>query len=269
MTEKTMTKPKKVVIFAGGAGTRLSEQTKLIPKPLVPVGDVPIIVHVMRQFYAAGFREFIIAVGYKSDAFKKYFREYSLSKRDVVFTKYGYQVSDCDDVEDWKITIVETGEKASTGQRLHRVAKYLDKDEPFFLTYGDSVSDVNLEAVEEAHFSQDKTLITVTAIDRVERFGILKVGSEGVVESFGEKSANSEELINGGFILCDPEVLKRVTDESGDFAYEILERMANEGLMSYYHHKGFWHAMDTQRDLDELNELWKTHPEYFAGHANS
>lgn len=260
----TENKIKKVVIFAGGKGTRLAEQTNLIPKPLVRIGDAPVMVHIMRHFYRAGYREFIIAVGYMSDEFKKYFSDYSFSKRDVVFTKYGIQVNDSDEVEDWIVRIVETGENSTTGQRLNAIRKYIGPDEPFFLTYGDSVSNVELREVEKTHFKHPDHKVTITAVNRSERFGILRVNGEDKVESFAEKSANSKDLINGGFIACDNSILDEVSEKAGDLSFEVLTKLARQGKMGYHHHKGFWHAMDTQKDVDDLNRIYGESPELFG-----
>jgi glucose-1-phosphate cytidylyltransferase len=256
-------KIKKVVIFAGGEGTRMSELTGLIPKPLVTIGPDPVIVHIMRHFYRAGQREFIIAVGYMSDEFKRYFRDYGFRKSNVTFTKNSTQIHHSEEAEDWTVHIVETGLKSDTGKRLDAVREYIG-DEPFFLTYGDSVSDVDLEALEASHFSRPEgNLATITAIAREERFGILKVNDNGAVESFNEKSDNRSELINGGFIACNPEILNEVDENSGDFSYETLTKLADSNRLSYFRHDGFWKAMDTKRDYDKLNALYCTNPELF------
>lgn len=260
----TDNKIKKVVIFAGGRGTRLAEQTNIIPKPLVPVGPDPVMVHIMRHFYAAGYREFIIAVGYMSDEFKKYFRDYTFSKRNVIFSKYGMHVEDSRDTEDWVVRVVETGEESTTGQRLNAVREFIDEGEPFFLTYGDSVSNVPLKEIETIHFKGKNNVVTITAINRTERFGILKTNGDNKVESFSEKSSGSKELINGGFIACDYSLFDEVSAKSGDLSFEVLTKLAAEGKMSFYHHEGFWHAMDTQKDVDDLNKLYEEHREYFA-----
>lgn len=256
-------KIKKVVIFAGGEGTRLSELTGMIPKPLVTIGPDPVIVHIMRHFYRAGYREFIIAVGYMSEEFKCYFRDYGFRKRDVTFTKNSTEIHHSDEVEDWTVHIVETGAKSDTGKRLDAVRNYIG-DEPFFLTYGDSVSDVDLATLEATHFARPEgNLATITAIAREERFGILRVNDDGAVESFNEKSDSRTELINGGFIACNPEILNEVNSESGDFSYETLTKLAESDRLSYFRHDGFWHAMDTKRDYDKLNALYVTKPELF------
>jgi glucose-1-phosphate cytidylyltransferase len=255
----TASNPSKVVIFAGGQGTRLSEMTGLIPKPLVPIGPDPIVVHIMRHFYNQGVKEFILAVGYKSEQFKHYFRDYQFLGRSVSFNPYGTIVHG-KAREDWTVHVVETGEDATTGQRLDAVREYIGDDD-FYLTYGDSLSDVNLTAVVAAHNSGDK-LVTITAVSRQERFGILSV-ADGVVNSFSEKADGPENLINGGFMVCSNELLKRVSHSAGDFAHETLTKLAEDGALGYYHHRGFWHAMDTKGDMDKLNKLYIDHPDLF------
>lgn len=253
----------KVVIFAGGQGTRLSEHTESIPKPLVPIGGQPIVVHLMRHFYRAGVKEFVLALGYKSEEFKKFFRDYEFYGRSVTFSPYGMKIhSDNVRTEDWTVHLVETGEASPTGLRLHRVREYLG-DEPFFLTYGDGLSDVDLSALERQHSSSDK-LATITAVPLQERFGILGVDGKGNVNTFAEKSDNKDSLINGGFMACSPEMLDSVSSDSGDFAYDVLTRLADAGKLGYYHHDGFWKAMDTKKDVDDLNELYVEKPHLFG-----
>lgn len=252
---------KKVVIFAGGEGTRMSEYTEALPKPLVPINGEPVIVRIMRHFYRAGYREFIVAVGYKSNEFKRYFRDYAFAKSNMTFTKYGSMVEDNPELEDWIVRIVETGESATTGQRLNAVRSYIGDDD-FFLTYGDSVSNVDLRAIEETHRASDD-IATITAVNRGERFGILGVDGKGGVTRFAEKSSSNAEFINGGFIACSNRLLAEVDNESGDFSHETLTRLADDGKLGYYQHDGFWHAMDTKKDVDELTELHRTSPELF------
>lgn len=256
-------KIKKVVIFAGGEGTRLSEYTHLIPKPLVPIGDVPVVIHIMRAFYSQGYREFILAVGYKGFEFKKYFSDYVLQGRDFRFTKNGEEQISDNNVEDWSVIIAETGDSSSTAQRLNAVKKYIGDDD-FFVTYGDSVSNVDLSQVENALYTSD-SLAAITAINRSERFGILKTDSEtGKITNFAEKSNNSTELINGGYIACRNELLNEVNENSDDFSYETLTKLANDGKLSFYHHSGFWAAMDTKKDVETLNKLYSSNPELFG-----
>lgn len=251
----------KVVIFAGGAGTRLSELTEEIPKPMVPIGGEPILIHIMRHFYAAGYNDFVIAVGYMSEKIKRFFVDYQYSDRDVIFCKDSFETRGAPK-EDWKVSIVETGEATSTAARLHKVKPYLN-NENFFLTYGDCVSDVSLSEVRARH-ERSKNLVTVTAIPNDERYGLLKVGPNNQVERFSEKTSQISELINGGFMMCSPEILTRVNDKSGDFSYETLTKVAADGKMGYYLHTGFWRPCDTKRDYDALNEIWATTPELFG-----
>lgn len=254
----------KVFILAGGRGTRLSEQTQNIPKPLVEIGEDPAILHVMRTFYKKGIRDFYLLVGYKSNYFKRFFNDYMFNKRNVIFTRYGHQIEDSNEAEDWTVHIIETGESSTTGQRVNYIKNYVDEGEPFFLTYGDSMSDVDVKKIEDLHFSQpDENLVTITAVPIKERFGILKTNGDNLVESFSEKSDNSDQYINGGFIACNYGLLDKINESTGDLSFEVLTKVAKEGKMSYYLHEGFWHAMDTQKDVDDLNKLFKEHPEYF------
>ena len=255
-------KIKKVVIFAGGEGTRLSEKTELTPKPLVPIGNDPVVVHIMRHFYAQGCREFILLVGYRSEQFKQYFRDYGFSGRSVSFSNSLGMNIHGKPREDWTIHVVETGETSDTGRRLALARDFIGEDD-FFLTYGDSVSDVDLFALEASHY-QNEHLVTMTAVSREERFGIIKTDGISEIKSFSEKSTIVENLINGGFMACNNELLNEVTPDSGDFAYETLTNLAVAGELGFYHHKGFWHAMDTKRDLDKLTELHKSNPKLFG-----
>lgn len=259
MTEKI----DKVVIFAGGKGTRLSELTVDTPKPLVEIGNEPIIVHIMRHFYRHGCREFIIAAGYKSDDFKRYFRDYAFSKASVTFSPQKMEVHTCTEAEDWTIHVVETGENSTTSQRLDAVRPFIG-DDPFFLTYGDSLSDVDLQKVEDAHFSKPDTLATLTAVTKGERFGILKTDGDGIVDRFREKSNTSEQLINGGFIACSSDLLDQVNADSGDFGFETLSELSDQGRLGYHLHDGWWYAMDTKSEKDELEKIFKKRPELFG-----
>lgn len=254
---------KKVVIFAGGRGTRLSEHTGIIPKPLVPIAGDPVVIHLMRSFYAQGYREFILALGYKSDEFKKYFRDYHFRNKSVTFSPYGMKVhDDAKDPEDWVVHLVETGEDSDTGYRLHQLRSWIG-NEPFFLTYGDGLSDVDLKTVEAQHAASGK-LATITAVPVQERFGILGVDGKGGVTTFAEKSSNKDSYINGGFMACSPELLDSINENSGDFAHDVLTRLADEGKLGYYAHNGFWKAMDTKKDVDDMNELYHKRPDLFG-----
>jgi glucose-1-phosphate cytidylyltransferase len=258
-----MTEPriKKVVIFAGGEGTRLSEKTEATPKPLVPIGNDPVVVHIMRHFYSQGYKEFVLLVGYKSEQFKQYFRDYHFRGRSVTFN-----ANDGMDIhgarqEDWTVHVVETGETSETGRRLALAREFIGDDD-FFLTYGDSVSDVDLSAVEAVHFTHNNT-VTMTAVGREERFGIIQTEGDKIT-TFTEKATKVENLINGGFMACDNKLLDRVTPESGDYAYETLTKLASDGELGFYRHPGFWHAMDTKRDLDKLTKMYADNPKLFG-----
>lgn len=255
-------KIKKVVIFCGGEGTRLGEFTQKTPKPLVQVGDAPIVVHIMRHFYRQGYKEFYLLLGYKSDEFKKYFRDYAWTGANVTFTPGGTIVHPCADKEDWTVNLIETGPKSTTGQRLNAVRDYIDGSH-FFLTYGDSHSDVDLKAVEKAHFESGK-VGTITAIPVEERFGILQVNDKGTVTKFAEKSSSTEQLINGGFIACSPAIFDSVNEDSDDFSFEALARLAEDEKLGYYLHRGFWQAMDSKRDFDKMNKIYNERPELFG-----
>lgn len=247
-----------VVIFAGGKGTRFAEMTQHTPKPLIPVSGVPIIVRIMRHFYSQGYTNFVIPVGYLGDQFKVFFKDYPLHKSNVFITdgeamrveKYGG--------EKWNVSIIDTGAESTTAQRLHQVKKYLD-DKPFFLTYGDSVSDVDLKKVEEKFFETPGTIVTITAASKKERFGLLEFEENSDrVSSFREKEEVRPKFINGGFMVCSPEIFEHVNENSGDFSFETLTNLVNAGKVTAYKHNGFWHPMDSQRDHEELEKIFST-----------
>lgn len=250
---------KKVVILAGGEGTRLSEVTGTIPKPLVRVGNEPIVVHLMREFYAQGFKEFILLVGYKGEEFKRYFRDYNFNGRSVTFTPYGMNVHG-DPREDWTVHIVESGEKSETGHRLDFIRPFVGDDD-FILTYGDGLSDVKMQNVIEAHYNSDN-LVTITAVQKLEHYGVLRTDGSGKVTNFSEKPDNPESLINGGFMVVSNRLLDRISEESGDLAHQILTGLSNEGKLGYYTHNGYWVAIDTKRDLDRVNAAYKATGKY-------
>lgn len=252
----------KVVIFAGGKGTRMSELTHTTPKPLVPVGGDPIVLHIMRHFYRQGYKEFILALGYRSLNFKQFFRDYILRDRDVSFSDGTMRVHG-EHKEDWTVHLVETGLESTTGQRLHAVREYIGDDD-FFLTYGDSISDVNFHEVEQEHYGNNQTLVTLTAVTKGEKFGILEVDETGAVTKFSEKSADSKQLINGGYMACSNNLLDLVDDNSGDFSFDTLSKLSKNHQLGYYEHTGVWKAMDSKRDHDEMCKLFKEMPELFG-----
>jgi glucose-1-phosphate cytidylyltransferase len=259
----TNDKIKKVVIFCGGQGTRLGELTEIAPKPLVKVGEVPILIHIMRSFYHQGYKEFFLLLGYKSEEFKKFFRDYSFFGSNITFAPGGSLIHQGVDHEDWTVHRLETGLDSTTGQRLHLAREYIG-NVPFFLTYGDSLSDVSLKEIEKKHFDSNK-VATITAIPVEEKFGILETDGVGTITRFAEKSNNAKQLINGGYIACDPTIFDHVNAQSGDFSFEALTELAKVKKLGYHYYKGFWQAMDSKKDHDKLNQLYVEQPELFRG----
>lgn len=262
MTEK---KINKVVIFVGGKGSRLSEYTDNTPKPLVEVAGEPIVLHIMRQFYKQGYTEFILALGYKSMAFKRFFRDYAMRRNDMTVHPDGrVVVHQCENREKWTVHLVETGEESTTGQRLNNVKNYIGSDD-FFMTYGDSISDVPLAEVERNLYENPQWLSVMTAVSKSERFGVLDIESgSGHISRFEEKAESAARAINGGFIACRNELLEEITPETGDLSFEVFRKLANDGTLGSYWHEGFWRAMDTKRDRDELEELAATRTDMFS-----
>lgn len=244
----------KAVILAGGLGTRLSEATRAIPKPMVEIGGRPIIWHIMNIFSAHGVRDFIVCCGYRGYVLKEFFANYALHTSDVTFDiASGTETVHRREAEPWKVTLVDTGDKTMTGGRLKRIASYV-KDGPFFMTYGDGLADVDLGALRAFHESQG-TLATVTAVRPPARWGVLELRGARVT-SFREKVGTEEDLINGGFFVLDPRALDYIDGDSTAWEAAPLERLAREGQLSARRHYGFWQAMDTLRDRMVLDEMW-------------
>ncbi|WP_319796998.1 glucose-1-phosphate cytidylyltransferase [Nitrobacter sp.] len=246
----------KVVILAGGLGTRLSEATQLLPKPLVEVGDRPIIWHIMKMYAAAGFDEFVVCCGYKSHMLKSYFVNYFVENYDVTVHLGENRVDFHGDAsERWTVTLVNTGLTTMTGGRIKRIAPYVG-NETFCLTYGDGVSDVNIRALVDFHRSHGR-LATVTAVPSPGRFGILDIDERsGTVARFHEKPDNEMGWINGGFFVVEPSVVDYIDGDDMTWEREPLERLARDGALAAYRHCGFWRPMDTLRDQRELEALW-------------
>ena len=249
----------KTVILAGGYGTRLSEETGIRPKPLVEVGGKPILWHIMKMYSSYGFDEFIICCGYKGGLIKEYFSNYFLNYSDVTIDlKNNSMDIHNTDSEPWKVTLVDTGEDSMTGGRIKRIKKYV-QDEPFFLTYGDGVSDVNIKELLEFH-NNNKSYLTVTAVQPPGRFGVFNLGPTGdTVNSFREKpkGAGAERAwINGGFFVVDPKVLEYIDGDDTVFERDPMEKLAEIGHLSAFRHDGYWQSMDTLRDKNVLEEIW-------------
>lgn len=244
----------KTVILAGGFGTRLSEETQLLPKPLVEIGGNPILWHILKYYSYYGINDFIICCGYKGYLIKEYFSNYSLHMSDVSFDIANHQMAVLNNyAEPWRVTLVDTGEKTMTGGRLKRVKDYIGA-ETFCLTYGDGVSNIPLDELIKFH-SEQKTLATVTAVQSPSRFGMLEL-SENKVVSFQEKPQSEDSWINGGFFVLEPQVFDYIEDDMTVWEEEPLRKLTAEGQLSVYQHCGFWQMMDTLRDKNKLEELW-------------
>ncbi len=249
----------KVVILAGGFGTRISEESHLIPKPMIEIGGQPMLWHIMKIYSNYGFNEFIICAGYQQKVIKQYFAEYYLHNSDVTFDfSNGGDVTIHNNVsEPWKVTVVDTGYDTMTGGRVKRIAPYTG-NEPFLLTYGDGVSDINIAELLQFHKKMGKT-VTLTAINPGQRFGVLNITEDGIVTDFREKSDTDGDLINGGFMVAEPKLFDYIDDDGIFLEREPLERLAAEGDLAAYRHNGFWQCMDTQRDKERLEMLWSSH----------
>jgi len=245
----------KVVILAGGLGTRISEETMLRPKPMVEIGSRPILWHIMKSYSAHGFTDFIVCCGYKGFVIKEYFANYFLHMSDVTIDLSNNQMKvHQQKAEDWKITLVDTGEDSMTGGRIKRVRDYLKDENSFFLTYGDGVSDVDITKSLQFHEQHGKWA-TVTAVQPPGRYGVLNIeGSQ--VSSFLEKPAGKESLINGGFFVLSPKCLDLIEGDSTVWEREPMETLTKMGQLMAYEHAGFWQPMDTLRDKNYLDELW-------------
>jgi glucose-1-phosphate cytidylyltransferase len=247
----------KAVILAGGFGTRLSEETGVKPKPMVEIGDEPILWHIMKIYSAHGINDFIICLGYKGHIIKQYFANYTLNKSDVSFDLRNNGIDiHRNGTEPWRVTLAETGGSSMTGGRIKRVAHHIG-NETFCLTYGDGVSDINIRDLIAFH-RQNNALATLTAVQPPGRFGAFNLGSDQTrIQGFKEKPQGDGAWINGGFFVLEPEVLNYIEGNATVWEAEPMETMANEGNLAAYRHKGFWHPMDTLRDKNYLEDLWK------------
>ena len=246
----------KVVILAGGFGTRISEESQFKPKPMIDIGGMPILWHIMKLYSFYGLNEFIICAGYKQEVIKEWFGNYFLHTSDVTFdfTKGNQVIVHKEHAEPWKVTVVDTGLNTMTGGRLKRIGRYLDGT--FLMTYGDGVGDINIGKLIEHHRAHGK-LATLTAVQPDGRFGIMDMDDD-YVKSFREKSKKDTGWINGGFMVLEPAVLDYVKDDTVMFEQEPLEQIARDGQLVNFKHYGFWQCMDTLRDKNKLEELWQT-----------
>ncbi|MBU4557261.1 MAG: glucose-1-phosphate cytidylyltransferase [Actinobacteria bacterium] len=245
----------KVVILAGGLGTRISEETATRPKPMAEIGDKPILWHIMKTYSHYGFNDFIICAGYKGYQIKEYFHNYWLHNADVTFDMRSHACDVHEDAnEPWRVTVVDTGAETMTGGRVKRIEPYVS-GETFMLTYGDGVADVDIPALLEFH-ERSGRIATLTAVQPVGRFGALQLGADDGVDCFREKPIGDGDWINGGFFVMGPEVFARIEGDATSLEREPLESLADDGQLGAFKHRGFWQPMDTLRDKNHLESLW-------------
>lgn len=249
----------KVVILAGGLGTRISEESHLKPKPMIEIGNSPVLWHIMKSYSAFGYYDFIICCGYKGYMIKEYFADYYLHRSDVTFdfSEHNHMIVHNNVAEPWRVTIVDTGLNAQTGSRIKQIQKYVG-DEPFMLTYGDGVSDLNIHELVDFHKSHGK-LATMTAVQPGGRFGVLEIGQTQEIMKFSEKAKEDGGWINAGFMVLQPDVFSYIDDDERTiFERQPLEKLATDGQLMAYKHNGFWLCMDTLRDKNALETLWNS-----------
>lgn len=246
----------KAVILAGGFGTRISEESQFKPKPMLEIGEMPILWHIMKTYSAHGIKEFVICAGYKQHVIKEWFADYFLHTSDITFDFTDGHNTIVHDMhaEHWKVTVVDTGLNTMTGGRVKRIQKFIG-DEPFLLTYGDAVADVDITKLIEYHKEKGK-LLTLTAVSLAQQKGVLDIDANGMITSFREKSNQDAALINGGFMVCSPKVFNYIKDDTTVFEQWPMKQLAKEGQLQSYYHDGFWQCMDTKREKDKLEELW-------------
>ena len=247
----------KVVILAGGYGTRISEESVTRPKPMVELGGMPILLHIMKLYSHYGYNEFIICAGYKQHVIKEYFADYFLYTSDITFdyTNGRNDIIVHNNVsEPWKVTVVDTGLNTMTGGRVKRVRDYIG-DEPFLLTYGDGVSDINIDELVRFHKAHGK-LITLSSYNIGPRFGMIDINPDGQVVSFREKPQGDGSTVNMGFMVCQPEFVDYIDGDETVLEKQPLERAARDGQLMAYRHNGFWQCMDTLREKQQLEKMW-------------
>ena len=246
----------KIVLLAGGLGTRLSEETSLKPKPMVEIGGMPILWHIMKIYSAQGFNEFVVCLGYKGYLIKEYFANYFLHKSDVTIDMKNNKIEVHDSqAEPWKVTLVDTGLNSMTGGRIKRIMPHVG-NETFMLTYGDGVGNINIKQLLETHKKNGKHC-TVTAVQPQGRFGALEINGD-TVKSFTEKPRGDGSWINGGFFVCEPDIFKHIENDATIWEKDPMEKLAAENQLTAYKHHEFWKPMDTLRDKHELETMWQS-----------
>lgn len=246
----------KAVILAGGFGTRISEESEFKPKPMIEIGGKPILWHIMKEYSYYGINDFIICAGYKQNVIKEWFADYFIHNSDITFdfTQGNKMIVHREYSEPWKVTVVDTGLNTMTGGRIKRIQPYV-KDEPFLMTYGDGVCDVDLQKLIEFHKEKGK-IATLTSVNVNQRFGVLDIAEDSTIRAFREKSADDGSRINAGYMVLNPEIFDYIEGDSIVFEKEPLQRLAEAGELVSYYHKGYWQCMDTKREKDKLEELW-------------
>lgn len=247
----------KVGILAGGFGTRISEETNRVPKPMVEIGNKPILWHIMKIYSFYGFNDFVIMLGYKSHVIKDYFLNYCMNYSDinVDFKKNKVEILNSN-IEPWNITLVDTGLHTMTGGRIKQIEKYVD-GETFMLTYGDGVSDVNINKLLDFHKNNNK-YATLTAVQPKARFGELTIESSGIISNFKEKPEENRNFINGGFFCLEPEIFDYIEDSQTIWERDPLEKLSKDNQLMAYKHEGFWKSMDMLKDKRELEKIWNS-----------
>lgn len=249
----------KVVILAGGLGSRISEESQFRPKPMIEIGGHPILWHIMKYYSAYGFDDFVICAGYKQDYIKEFFADYYLHSSDITFdfsNGANEMVVHGTKAEPWRVTVADTGLDTQTAGRVRRIQQYVG-NEPFMLTYGDGVSDVDLNALLDFHKKAGKT-VTLTGVNIAQRFGVLDIDAKGTVFAFREKNDADGSAVNGGFMVVQPEIFQQPLLDGEDFSMATLEALAASGELAAYRHTGFWQPMDTQRDKFLLEDIWSS-----------
>lgn len=248
----------KIVLLAGGYGTRISEESQFKPKPMIEIGGMPILWHIMKEYAAFGFTDFVICAGYKQHVIKEWFADYFLHISDITFdfTRGNEMIVHNRHAEPWRVTVVDTGLNTMTGGRIKRIRPYIG-DETFMMTYGDGVCDVNINKLVEYHRSHRK-IATLTAVMLEQQKGVLDIGGDNAVHAFREKKTDDGALINAGYMVLNPEIFDYLEGDSTVFEREPLEKLAAQGELMSFIHKGFWQCMDTKREMDMLEKLWTT-----------
>lgn len=245
----------KVVLLAGGFGTRISEESHLKPKPMIEIGGKPILWHIMKEYSYYGFNEFIVCAGYKQHVIKEWFANYYLHNSDITFdfANNNEMIVHNNVSEPWKVTVVDTGLNTMTGGRIKRIQPYVN-NETFMLTYGDGVSDVNIGDLLEFHKKNGK-IVTMTAVNVGQQFGVLEIDKDGTINKFREKSDSDGGVINAGYMVLEPKIFDYIRGDSEVFEKKPLETVAAESQLMAYMHRGFWKCMDTQRDKQQLENM--------------